>query len=299
MFRLVSLFGAVAWALSLVGCSAPPPEAGPDYWAGPADAGSKPGPGVQSHWQVVYVDDFDGPSGSRPSSAAWNERVVAAPYNAEKQYYTDRPSNIMLDGAGNLLITAQREFFVNAAGVASAQPYTSGRLDTQGFVQPKYGRIEARIKVPAGKGLWPAFWLLGSNIDVVSWPKCGEVDIMELGGSNPSVVTGSVHGPGYEDGSTTHDSYTLPAGSFADAFHVFALEWTAQGMRWLIDENPYAWRTPSGMANLHLPWIFDQPMFILLNLAVGGIYDGDPDAATPLPAHMAVDYVKVSALVAN
>ncbi len=286
MIRFVSALGALTSALALVGCSAPPAESGPDYWAGP-----------EGRWQLVYADDFDGPAGSRANASAWNERVVAAPYNGEKQYYTDRPNNVMLDGTGNLLITAQSEYFVNTAGVASTQPYTSGRLDTQTLVQPKYGRIEARIKVPSGKGLWPAFWLLGSNIDAVSWPKCGEIDIMELGGSTPNAIAGSVHGPGYEDGSTGR--YNLPSGSFADAFHVFALEWTADGMRWLIDEQPYFWRTPAGMINLHLTWIFDQPMFILLNLAVGGIYDGEPDATTPLPAQMLVDYVKVSTLVAD
>jgi beta-glucanase (GH16 family) len=222
---------------------------------------------------------------------------MATPYNKELEYYTTRPDNLMLDGNGNLVITARSEFFVDLNGVKSTQPYTSGRLDTHGHVEPLYGRIEARIKVPAGKGLWPAFWLLGKNIDTVNWPACGEVDILEMRGSAPNVITGSLHGPGYSDTTPFHDNFTLPSGTFADDFHVFALEWTAEGMRWLVDEQPFSWRTPQGMSAAYQTWIFDQPVYIILNLAVGGIYDGDPNASTPMPAQMLVDYVKVSTLV--
>jgi beta-glucanase (GH16 family) len=284
-----SIAAPVLGALLLAGaagCSAPPAQAGPDFWAGP-----------KGTWQEVYRDDFNGPSGGPADSSSWNESVMATPYNKELEYYTTRPDNLMLDGNGNLVITARSEFFVDPNGVKSTQPYTSGRLDTHGHVEPLYGRIEARIKVPAGKGLWPAFWLLGKNIDTVNWPACGEVDILEMRGSAPNVITGSLHGPGYSDTTPFHDNFTLPSGTFADDFHVFALEWTAEGMRWLVDEQPFSWRTPQGMSAAYQTWIFDQPVYIILNLAVGGIYDGDPNASTPMPAQMLVDYVKVSTLV--
>jgi beta-glucanase (GH16 family) len=140
--------------------------------------------------------------------------------------------------------------------------------------------------------------LLGKDIDTVKWPDCGEIDILEMAGSAPNAISGSLHGPGYGDTTPFSDSFRLPSGTFADDFHVFALEWTADGMRWLVDEQPFSWRTPQGLSNQYSTWIFDQPMYIILNLAVGGIYDGNPNASTPMPAQMLVDYVKVSQLVA-
>jgi beta-glucanase (GH16 family) len=272
--------------LALVSCSSPPPEIGSDYWAGP-----------QGTWQPVLTEDFDGPAGSAPNAANWNVMVNGSPYNDEKEYYTNRPSNVMLDGSGHLVLTAQKESFVDASGVPSAQPYTSGRIETKDKVMPLYGRIEARIQMPAGKGLWPAFWMLGQNIDTVQWPQCGELDILELRGSNPTSITGSLHAPGYSGTKALHGDYTKTTGSFADGFHVFAVEWQADGIRWLVDDVPFAWRTPQGLQNIFQKWDFDHPMYIILNLAVGGIYDGDPTAATPMPSQMLVDYVKVSRLV--
>jgi beta-glucanase (GH16 family) len=285
-FSTVAMLPGALLLAGLAGCSDPPPEAGADYWAGPTGT-----------WQEVYRDDFDGPSGTAANASSWNENVNGAPFNHELEYYTNRPDNLMLDGAGDLVITARSEYFVDPSGVTSTQPYTSGRLDTLGHVEPQYGRIEARIKLPAGKGLWPAFWLLGKNFGSVGWPACGEIDILEMRGSAPNAITGSLHGPGYADTTPFSGDFTLPSGTFADAFHVFALEWTAEGMRWLVDEQPFGSRTPQGLTNQYSTWIFDQPMYIILNLAVGGIYDGDPSASTPMPAQMLVDYVKVSTLV--
>ena len=280
-----ALLGA-SFFIGLSACSSPPPD-GADFWA------------PQGTFQPLFTEDFDGPAASQPSAATWNIEVTGSPYNKELEYYTSRTNNVMLDGAGHLVLTAQKEQFVDASGVMSNQPYTSGRINTQGKLTPKYGRIEARIKVPAGKGLWPAFWLLGQDIDTVQWPACGEVDIFELGGSNPKLITGSLHATGYSAGSALHGRYTKESGSFADDFHVYALEWAADGMRWLVDEVPYAWRTPQGLAQRGATWQFDKPMFIILNLAVGGIYDGDPNAGTPMPSQVIVDYVKVSTLAAN
>ena len=284
-FHAVAVLGAALSFAGLSACSQPPAQAGADFWAGP-----------KGTWQPVFSDDFEGPSGSAPNPASWNIEVGPSRFNMEQEYYTSRPSNVMLDGSGHLVVTAQKESFSDASGAASMRAYTSARINTQGKVMPLYGRIEARIKVPAGKGLWPAFWMLGQNIDEVGWPACGEADIFELGGSTPALITGSLHAPGYSESNALHGRYTKPTGTFADDFHLYALEWTSDGMRWLIDEVPYAWRTPQGLANNFQVWAFDHPMFIILNLAVGGVYDGPVDATTPMPSQFSVDYVKVSKL---
>ena len=140
--------GALAiLTLSLAACSSPPPAgAGPDYWAPP--------PGT---WQAVFSEDFEGPANSPPSPTSWNVVVDGTPFNDEKEFYTSRPSNVMLDGAGHLVLTARQEAYLDANGVLSGQPYTSGRIESKGHIEPLYGRIEARIQLPAGKGLWPAF----------------------------------------------------------------------------------------------------------------------------------------------
>ena len=284
-FKIFAVLGAFPL---LSACSVPPPESTGDDWAGP-----------QGTWQQVFVDNFDGPAGSAPDAASWNETVDGSPDNGEQEYYTARASNLALDGTGNLVIQAQSEHYAYAAGLTSTQPYTSGRMDTKGLVQPTYGRIEARIKLPSGKGLWPAFWLLGQNIDQVHWPNCGEVDIFEMRGSAPSTISGSLHGPNYSGTAALSVDYTLDSGSFAGDFHVYALEWTADGMRWLVDEHVFHTRTKQGMADIGKTWVFDQPVFIILNLAVGGFFDGNPDSSTPFPSQMLVDYVKVSKLVPN
>jgi beta-glucanase (GH16 family) len=171
--------------------------------------------------------------------------------------------------------------------------YTSGRLDTRGLREHVYGRFEARLQVPAGTGFWPAFWLLGSN---GSWPACGEIDVLELGGSQPAVANSAIHGPDFFGGGALHKQITLPAGSFAETFHVFAVEWTHDGIRWLIDDQPYHVRTRVDVEALQKTWVFDAPFHIILNLAVGGFFDGAPTAATTFPGDLIVDYVAVSRL---
>src|SRR5262249_40606225 len=153
----------------------------------------------------------------------------------ELEYDTNERRNSHLDGSGNLVIQALQEQYVDASGVKSNQPFTSARINTHGKLDQTYGRFEARIKLPVGgKGVWPAFWLLGDNIEDVGWPRCGEVDILEMHGSRPSVIESSLHGPGYSGGNAYHDAYQLPSGTFGDAFHVFTFEWTPQGVRWLV-----------------------------------------------------------------
>jgi beta-glucanase (GH16 family) len=155
------------------------------------------------------------------------------------------------------------------------------------------GRFEARIKLPVGQGIWPAFWLLGANFETVGWPDCGEIDIMEYRGQEPNILHGSLHGPGYSGGDAITQSYTLPGEEgFNSDFHVFAVEWEPDTLRWFVDSTAYHVVTP-----VSLPrggsWVFDHPFFIILNVAVGGYFAGSPDATTTFPQTMLVDWVRV------
>ena len=179
----------------------------------------------------------------------------------------------------------------------STNNYTSARLKTQGLFSQAYGRFETRTKIPAGQGMWPAFWMLGNNITTAGWPTCGEIDIMENIGKEPGTVHGSLHGPG-GPGTTSGTSdatsiFTLPAGqAFADDFHLFAVEWEPGVVRFYVDSNLYATfsesQWPAGST-----WVFDHPFFIILNVAVGGNWPGSPDSTTVFPQPMLVDYVRV------
>ena len=156
-----------------------------------------------------------------------------------------------------------------------------------------YGRFEARIKIPRGQGLWPAFWILGNDIDTAGWPKCGEVDIMANIGKEPGINHGSMHGPGYSGANGLTAELTLPGGAaFADAFHIFSLEWEPSVARFYVDGTLYETRTPADIP-AGTTWVYDHPFFLLLNVAVGGSWPGDPDATTMFPQTMLVDYVRV------
>jgi len=236
--------------------------------------------------RLVWAEEFDGPAGSLPLSTHWGFDVGTDWGNAQLEYDTARPSNVSLDGQGHLAITARREDYLGSA-------YTSGRINTKGLFSRTTGRFEARIKLPTGRGLWPAFWLLGSDIGSVGWPACGEIDIMEYRGQEPSVVHGSLHGPGYSGGNARTKAYTLPGGGrFDTGFHVFAVEWKPNQITWLVDNIPYHVQTPSSLP-AGTRWVFDHPFFVVLNLAVGGNYVGPPDASTVFPQVMLVDYVRV------
>jgi beta-glucanase (GH16 family) len=207
----------------------------------------------------------------------------------ELEYYTSRRDNTFLDGYGHLVIQALYESYMG-----SKQPYTSGRLNTSQRFEQTYGRFEARIKVPAGQGLWPAFWMLGANIRQVAWPACGEIDIMEMIGHQPGTLYGTLHGPGYSGKHGLNHSTQLPAGeTFHDAYHVFAVEWTTARIDWLLDGKVYSTITP-GTLPAGGKWVFDGPPFyLLLNLAVGGLWPGYPDATTTFPQEYRIDHVRV------
>jgi beta-glucanase (GH16 family) len=240
---------------------------------------------------LIWSDEFNGPEGSMPDPAKWAVVTNGSGYgNRELEYYTNRPANIH-EGNGHLVISARRESFTGPDGLVRG--YTSGRIESRGRFELKYGRIEARIKIPQGQGIWPAFWMLGSDFDRIGWPACGEIDIMENVGFEPSRIHGSLHGPGYSGGSPLSGFYTLPnQGRFSDGFHVFAIEWEPGTVRFYVDDILYETQTADNVpAGTH--WAFDHPFFLVLNVAVGGYWPGDPDATTPFPATMLVDYVRV------
>lgn len=238
---------------------------------------------TEGTWTLTWSDDFDGPAGQLPSAANWTFDIGTGWGNRQLEYDTDRPENVSLDGNGNLAITARRESYMGSA-------YTSGRIKTQGLFDQAYGRFEARIRLPTGQGIWPAFWMLGADFESVGWPQCGEIDVMEYRGQEPSTVHGTVHGPGYHGGGGITARYFLSGGRFDTDFHVFAVEWTEAGIEWFVDGQLYhrvGRGEPSG------EWVFDHPFFILLNVAVGGTFVGPPNESTTFPQAMLVDWVRV------
>jgi beta-glucanase (GH16 family) len=245
----------------------------------------------ESGWTLVWSDEFNGPDGSRPDPAKWKFDVGGNGWgNEELEYYTNRPENSFIRD-GYLVIQAEKESFTGSDH--ATRDYTSARLTTQGSFAQAYGRFEARIKIPRGQGLWPAFWLLGNNFGKTGWPACGEIDIMENIGREPSSIHGSMHGPGYSGDFGLTSEYKLPrGGQFFDDFHVFAIEWEPKAVHFFVDQELYATFTPARLpAGMH--WVFDHPFFIILNVAVGGDWPGPPDSTTVFPQVMLVDYVRV------
>ena len=232
---------------------------------------------------LTWSDEFNGAAGSAPNGANWNFETGAGGWgNNELQNYTSSRQNSALDGNGNLVITARQE----------GSGYTSARLTTKGKVQPQYGHLEARIKIPRGQGIWPAFWMLGGQFPGTPWPDSGEIDIMENVGYEPHLVHGTLHGPGYSGGAGIGAAYTHPQGwSFADDFHTFAIDWEPGRISWSVDGNVYQTRTTADVGGN--PWVYDQPFFFILNVAVGGNWPGYPDGTTQFPQQMVVDYVRV------
>jgi beta-glucanase (GH16 family) len=235
--------------------------------------------------QMTWEDEFDGPAGESPDPAKWTFDIGTDWGNAQLEFDTDRPENVSLDGEGHLVITAREELY-------RGREYTSARIKTQGLFQRTRGRFEARIRLPAGKGIWPAFWLLGADIGSVGWPECGEIDIMEYRGQERSIVHGSLHGPGYSGGRALTRSYALPEGGFDEDFHLFAIDWDEGGITWYVDGQSYQTITPDDLPD-GKRWVFDDPFFIILNVAVGGHYVGSPDDSTIFPQTMLVDWVRV------
>jgi len=233
-------------------------------------------------WELVWSDDFDGAAGQLPDESKWgfdlgNNNGWG---NQELENYTNNPENVSLDGDGNLVITA----------IKNGNSYTSARVKTQNTFTQTYGRFEARLKTPYGPGVWPAFWMLGANVNEVGWPKCGEIDIMELKGQAPSIINGTIHGPGYSGGNAISSSFALQNGRFDLDYHVFAVEWSENKLDFFVDGYLY-----NRISKGEVPgeWVYDHPFFLIMNVAVGGNYVGFPTAQTPFPQKMTIDYVKV------
>jgi beta-glucanase (GH16 family) len=263
--------------------------------AGLVVSGSGQSPAVaaprENDWKLVWSDEFDGRNGSGIDSSKWVIETGGGGWgNKELEYYTERPVNLLVQN-GDLVIRAIKEKYTGPEGVA--RDYTSGRMKTQGKFSQKYGRFEARIKIPAGQGMWPAFWMLGDDIGQVRWPACGEIDIMENIGKEPGTIHGSIHGPGYIGTVGIEAPYHLTDNQrFADNFHVFAVEWDPESISFYVDQDLYVRRTRADLRP-GWKWVLDKPFFVILNLAVGGDWPGDPDSSTAFPAEMLVDYVRV------
>jgi beta-glucanase (GH16 family) len=276
------LFFLVASALVAASLVASPAS------SGPSDSKSRPS-SSKSRWVLTWSDEFNNP-GSAPDPNKWIVETGGSGWgNNELENYTPRPQNLRIDG-GNLIIEAFKEKFTGPDG--SQRSYTSGRI--RGRFAQAYGRFEARIKAPIGQGMWPAFWLLGDNFSTAGWPACGEIDIMENVGLEPSTIHSTLHGPGYSGGNSITSNFTFPAGHVGDDFHIFAVEWEARAIRFYVDGQLYATKTPADIPT-GKPWVFDHPFFVILNLAVGGNLSGSPNASTVFPQRMLVDYVRVYA----
>jgi beta-glucanase (GH16 family) len=242
-------------------------------------------------WSLTWSDEFDGPAGSPVDSAKWAFDIGGNGWgNNELETYTNRTANAALED-GALVIRTLKETLTGPDNIT--RNYTSARLLTRNKFTQTYGRFEARIKIPFGQGIWPAFWMLGDDIDTASWPNCGEIDIMENIGREPAIVHGTLHGPGYSGANGITGSYSLPSPQkFSDDYHTFAVEWEPNVMRFYVDGLLYKTRTPADLPP-GKTWVFNHPFFVILNVAVGGNFPGNPDATTVFPQLMKVDYVRV------
>ena len=242
-------------------------------------------------WRLTWRDEFNGPKGSPVDPSKWSFDIGGGGWgNKELQTYTNRLVNARLE-RGLLVITAIKETYTGPDNITRG--YTSARLLTKNKFTQMYGRFEARIKVPYGQGIWPAFWMLGDDIDTAGWPRCGEIDIMEHIGKQPSIAHGTLHGPGYSGADGITASYTLASSrKFSDKYHVFAVEWEPKVIRFYVDGRLYKTRTPADLPQGKV-WVFNHPFFLILNVAVGGVWPGNPDATTVFPQKMQVDYVRV------
>jgi len=239
-----------------------------------------PAPWDIEGWELVWHDEFDGPDLNREN---WNFDIGGNGWgNAEWEAYTDKPENIRIED--RMLVIEARE----DPTLPSGRPYSSARIKTQGLHSWQYGRIEARMKLPHGQGIWSAFWMLGDNNR--GWPASGEIDILEHIGREPTDIHATIHAPGYSGGGGVGGSLTVPDGTLYDDFHVYAIEWEENVIRWYFDDEEYFKITPADVPD---KWIFDHPFFIIMNVAVGGRWPGYPDDTTTFPQFLLVDHIRV------
>lgn len=241
---------------------------------------SRPEEGVDPEgWELVWQDEFNQ---TYLDTENWIYDTGAGGWgNDELQFYTNRQKNVRIED-GMLIIEAREEEF-------RGSDYTSGRIKTQTLHSWAYGRIEARMKLPTGQGIWPAFWMLGEDFPTAGWPDCGEIDIMENIG-DPITIYGTVHGPGYAGGDGIGSSVTTSGEPLDKSFHIYHVEWQPDQIRWYLDGVEFHAIT---IADVPGAWVYDHPFFIILNLAVGGQWPGYPDQTTQFPQQLVVDYVRV------
>jgi beta-glucanase (GH16 family) len=239
-------------------------------------------------WDLTFSDEFDGPAETYPNPAKWNIEVNGNPPNSEAQAYVKSTRNVSLNGTGQLELTAYKQ-------ASGGKSYTSGKVNTSGRFMQTYGRWEARIKLPAGTGFWPAFWMLGGNNGCGGWPSCGEIDIMENRGRQSLTSSSALHGPGYSGNTPLYHNYNLPTGSstFFDDFHLFAMEWSDTQIRFYVD-GVLHYTVKNTDVQKYGRWVYNHDFYAILNLAVGGQFDGmrlPPDSA--FPVKVVVDFVHV------
>ncbi|MGW1466827.1 discoidin domain-containing protein [Streptomyces sp. NPDC002308] len=280
-------YGYSLWEFQVYGTGGDPIQAPPL----PSDPANPP--------RLVWSDEFDGAAGGKPDSSKWRADPGNGPNN-ELEYYTDH-RNAALDGGGHLVMEARKETTAGSScppdplsGSTTCQ-YTSARMNTGATFQFTYGRVEARIKVPKGNGLWPAFWMMGADfLTGRPWPYNGEVDIMEILGKDVKTAYSTVHAPAYNGGGGIGSPYTLPGNAdFSDDYHTWAADWNSRGMTFSLDGRTVFTLDKDQVEQTRGPWIFDHPHYMILNLAVGGDWPGPTDAGTPFPSKMLVDYVRV------
>lgn len=269
-------------------------------------APSKPGSArptessLPTDWTVIWSDEFDGPAGSPVDSTKWTNDIGDGCDNGncgwgnnELEYYSSDPSNISLNGNGQLAIVGKPVPPVLKCYYAACR-YTSAKITTRGkLVVSPAGKVEARIKLPEGQGLWPAFWMLGSTCPQVGWPDCGELDIMESKGSLPTLSSSAMHGPGYSGQTPFANWQRFPSGSITD-FHTYSVEWNPRSVRWLVDGVQH-YQVGATDIRAFGKSVLGKSFIVILNLAIGGHFDGNPRSDSIFPATMLVDYVRVFA----
>ena len=280
MSRLI--FILLLGSLFLVACggtAVSEPTSTPEPTQTPTPAPTPTPDWVRDGWTLVWQDEFDG---SAIDTTKWNFETGGTGWgNAESQYYTDFPTNAFIED-GQLVIQANEESH-------RGKRYTSARMTTQGKFEPEYGRIEIRAQIPTGQGIWPALWMLGANIDTTGWPHNGEIDIMENVGHEPTLIHGTVHGPGYSGGDGIGVPFSIGEPFYKD-FYTYSIEWEENEIRWYVDDLLYHTLTPDDVPG---EWVYDHPFFLLMNVAVGGYWPGYPDETTEFPQQMRVEYVRV------
>ncbi|AQP43426.1 family 16 glycosylhydrolase [Tessaracoccus flavus] len=250
-------------------------------------------------WPLVWSDEFDGAAGTLPNTDLWRPEIgdgtvkgIPGWGNDERQYYTFDPENVAMDGDGNLAITVRRADGGEYLCYYGSCEYTSARLITQDRYEVQYGRIEARVEVPTGGGLWPAFWMLDTDIDEVAWPQSGEIDVMEHVGRLPNEIFGTLHGPGYSGGQS-YGRWVDTGAPVAGEFHTYAIDWMPDRITWLFDGEPFFTATPDDPFLEGKEWVYNDPFFLLMNVAIGGNFGGTIDPDLELPASTLFDYVRV------